>query len=421
MTITPQDRAKLDRAIGAARQTIEADLERRAEGDYGLVVQTRFSQRRYLPSVRRRLVRAGSSSKSLSTCASADGDEAGPVGRLLREASFTLLNRLVAVRVAEAMDMLAPALADGPRSRGFRELLELYPLLRDGPSGGYWTFLRLAADELARDAPVLFDPRNPLLVLEPSPQALSELVDILSDPSLNAIWSQPDAFGWTYQFFNRPEERLAMREGSSAPRNSRELAVRNQFFTPRYVVDFLVHNTLGRRLVEAAQAKSWPASYRSSSRTAGPLAARSTLKTFAFSILPSAPDISCSGCYDVLKPPGSYAGSIAAEAAPHVVRALWGIDIDARCAQVAAAAIAIHARRRRPDGELPRLNIFTARALPDDPDAWAEALSDLDQSDERLARRIQEVLAQAPTLGPLLKVEEALEKEIQERRPQRRR
>jgi type II restriction/modification system DNA methylase subunit YeeA len=37
-----------------------------------------------------------------------------------------------------------------------------------------------------------------------------------------------------------------MREQSSAPRNTRELAVRNQFFTPRYVVEFLTDNTLGR-------------------------------------------------------------------------------------------------------------------------------------------------------------------------------
>ena len=34
--------------------------------------------------------------------------------------------------------------------------------------------------------------------------------------------------------------------GGQAPRNSRELAVRNQFFTPRYVVEFLADNTLGR-------------------------------------------------------------------------------------------------------------------------------------------------------------------------------
>ena len=37
-----------------------------------------------------------------------------------------------------------------------------------------------------------------------------------------------------------------MRDDSPAPRTSRELAVRNQFFTPRYVVEFLTDNTLGR-------------------------------------------------------------------------------------------------------------------------------------------------------------------------------
>ena len=41
-----------------------------------------------------------------------------------------------------------------------------------------------------------------------------------------------------------------MRDESQAPRNSRELAVRNQFFTPRYVVQFLTDNTLGRLWLE---------------------------------------------------------------------------------------------------------------------------------------------------------------------------
>src|SRR5207247_457476 len=45
---------------------------------------------------------------------------------------------------------------------------------------------------------------------------------------------------------NSQEERRQMREESAAPRDSHELAVRNQFFTPRYVVEFLTDNTLGR-------------------------------------------------------------------------------------------------------------------------------------------------------------------------------
>src|SRR5207244_1011627 len=47
-----------------------------------------------------------------------------------------------------------------------------------------------------------------------------------------------------------------MRAASAAPRNSRDLAVRNQFFTPRYVVEFLTDNTLGRIWYEMTQGQT---------------------------------------------------------------------------------------------------------------------------------------------------------------------
>ena len=149
------------------------------------------------------------------------------------------------------MGLVPPSLAEGRASRGFREVLEVAPLVAGDETGGYWTYLRLCGDEMAGDAPVLFDPRNPLLTLSPSVAALDELVGMLSDSAAQEIWTASETFGWAYQFFNTGDERRQMREASAAPRNSRELAVRNQFFTPRYVVDFLVQNTLGRRLLEA--------------------------------------------------------------------------------------------------------------------------------------------------------------------------
>ena len=63
---------------------------------------------------------------------------------------------------------------------------------------------------------------------------------------IEPLWAEDETIGWISQYFNSKEERKAMRDASQAPRNSRELAVRNQFFTPRYVVEFLVDNTLGR-------------------------------------------------------------------------------------------------------------------------------------------------------------------------------
>ena len=51
--------------------------------------------------------------------------------------------------------------------------------------------------------------------------------------------------------------RVTMHKGRpKAPQNSHELAVRNQFFTPRYVVQFLTDNTLGRIWYEMRQGRT---------------------------------------------------------------------------------------------------------------------------------------------------------------------
>src|SRR5208282_3520536 len=63
---------------------------------------------------------------------------------------------------------------------------------------------------------------------------------------LKDIWTEDETVGWVYQYFTPKELRDQVRKESAAPRNSYELAFRNQFFTPRYVVEFLTDNTLGR-------------------------------------------------------------------------------------------------------------------------------------------------------------------------------
>jgi hypothetical protein len=101
-------------------------------------------------------------------------------------------------------------------------------------------------DELAVDLGVLFDRRSPHALLFPREQALLALLELINDPEIEPLWAEDETIGWIYQYYNDPLERKKMREQSAAPRNSRELAVRNQFFTPRYVVEFLTDNTLGR-------------------------------------------------------------------------------------------------------------------------------------------------------------------------------
>ena len=400
-----EQRSMLERLVIRARVLLESDFAAQAEGRFGIHLDGTLEDEAALPDdpnvrvTRRDLVQIVAHLRTLGE------DAAGAVARLLREAAFTHLNRLVAIRVAEAIGLLPESLANGPQSRGFKDLGEIMPML----AGDYRAYLRLCGDELAADAPILFDPRNPLLALEPSTAAFDEIVELF-DPVGVETWAAPDTLGWAYQFFNTGEERREMRE-ASAPRNSRDLAVRNQFFTPRYVVDFLVQNTIGRRLIENDPAS--PLLDELPLLVDPPTEPGPSLNLEEVKCL----DPACGsghfllGCYDLLERAWELAGVSPSEAAPKIVASLWGVDIDARCTQVASAAIVLRARRHDRDLALPRPNIVTARGLPGGTAALPPNLQ-LTAGQQNLVDRLSEVLADAPLLGTLLKAEEVLDKEI---------
>jgi len=184
------------------------------------------------------------------------GGRAAIVHRVLREQAFTVLNRFAALRMAEERGIIIESVAEGSASKGFKVYSNLC-----GPSMGdtfeqYRAYIFSIFDEISVDLGVLFDRFSPTGLLFPEEAALNELLDTINDPELAHIWAEDETIGWVYQYYNDPEERKRMRKESSAPRNSRELAVRNQFFTPRYVVEFLVDNTLGRIWYEMTKGKT---------------------------------------------------------------------------------------------------------------------------------------------------------------------
>ena len=168
------------------------------------------------------------------------------IDRMLREQAFTVMNRIAAMRMAEARGLIIESVSKGMESQGF----EMYDMLGGAAMGErferYQSYVYSMFDELAIDLGVLFDRYSPHGLLFPRETALKEFLDLLNRKSMEDIWAEDETIGWIYQYWNSKEERKAMRDASDAPRNSRELAVRNQFFTPRYVVEFLTDNTLGR-------------------------------------------------------------------------------------------------------------------------------------------------------------------------------
>lgn len=189
------------------------------------------------------------------------------VAQLIREQAFTILNRFAALRMAEERQIIPETIKKGYYSEGFQVFDQL--------SGGaqtadqftrYTWFLKAMFDELAIDLPAVFDRFSPYALLFPSEKVMLELLDIIDDEDLNIyregglqpinLWEEDETIGWVYQYYNGREEISAMRDASGAPRNSRELAVRNQFFTPRYVVQFLVDNSLGRQWFEMTKGQT---------------------------------------------------------------------------------------------------------------------------------------------------------------------
>ena len=184
------------------------------------------------------------------------GGAQAAVERLAREQAFTVLNRFAAIRMAEKRGIIVESIGKSYQSKGFK----VYETVAGSGLGEayhrYQRYLFCLFDELAVDLGVLFDRRSPHALLFPREQALLALLELINDPEIEPLWAEDETVGWIYQYYNDPLERKKMREQSAAPRNSRELAVRNQFFTPRYVVEFLTDNTLGRIWYEMTKGRT---------------------------------------------------------------------------------------------------------------------------------------------------------------------
>ena len=414
--LTADGRSRLERLVGRARERLEQDLAVQASGRFGIDSDGSIADETDL-----RLDRGGLTDRReiVEVVRFLESEGRSPpeaVARLIREAVFTHLNRLVAIRIAEELGVLPPSLAEGERSQGYLEVRELAPLLASDETNGYWAYLKLCGDELAGDVPNLFDARNPLLALAPSPAALRDLVTLFADPESRDLWTATDCLGWAYQFFNTAEDRRRARyraDGSpKAPETSEDLAVRNQFFTPRYVVDFLVQNSLGRRLLDADPQS--PLLDDLPLLVDPPTEPGQPVDLAEVSVL----DPACGsghfllGAYDLLERAWSHAGVEPRDAAPSILRSLWGIDIDLRCVQVASAVLLLRARRACPRGVLPRPNIICARALPATATGFEELIERLDPTKRALLTALTELLKQAPVLGPLLRLEDPIEEVI---------
>ena len=179
------------------------------------------------------------------------------VGQLIAEQAFTQLNRFCALRMCEERDLILESIRGGYDAVGFQSYDAIAQTIGVSKYNRYRWYLHSIFDELSIELPAVFDRYSPYGLVFPDESTLLKLIELINDSQLSDwydeqngttvnFWKEDETLGWMFQYYNSLEERRKMRDESNKPRNSREMAVRNQFFTPEYVVRFLTDNSLGR-------------------------------------------------------------------------------------------------------------------------------------------------------------------------------
>jgi hypothetical protein len=387
--------------------------------------------------------------------------------RTVRDTGFTALNRLVALRMAEEREVIGyPVLANGATSDGFRPFDKVANGALGDRNATYQACLETYFDELAVDLPSLFDRTAPEARYFPTPPCLATLLDALNAPDVVHLWEEDETIGWIYQYYNDRAERDRMRKASPAPRTSRELAVRNQFFTPRYVVEFLADNTLGRtwyemrrgdtRLRDLCRYLVWraddtfvlrgaippapvegqpdPIPYRRPKdprdlRIIDPACGSGHFLLYAFDLLIEMYE---EAWHDRDWPASEATGTALHHdyptlealraAVPELVMRhnLHGIDIDRRAVQIAGVALWLRAHRAwAADGldmaDRPRIrrsNLVTAEPMPADPRQLQAFKGRIDPRLHKAVDAIWKHMAEAGDAGSLLPIEQRIVEEV---------
>lgn len=374
--------------------------------------------------------------------------------RMVREQAFTVLNRLAALLMMEARGQLIESVSKGYQSRGYQLYSKIAGTSLGETGQAYQVYLFSVFDELSQELPALFDRYAANGLLFPRETALRALLDELNHFEIESLWAADETIGWIYQYFNSKEERKAMRDASQAPRNSRELAVRNQFFTPRYVVEFLVDNTLGRLWFNATGGQTElrdRCQYLLVKPDEQPQAAIILRDPRTLKLLDPACGSMHFGLYafdlfleiyreawalEQQNGPGSMDVSTQQQAGfkplcqtyedeaaylrdvPRLIieHNIYGVDIDPRAAQIATLALWLRAQRAWHDSnvkakERPRIghgHVVAAVAPPVERELRLQFAAQLDERDAELFEKTLQMLKHLPEMGVLLQVEKEL-------------
>jgi hypothetical protein len=391
----PNLRKKLEDAVKKARNDAErgaqAALERLAVGAVEPFSEMTPAERELRNRLRARGRQLGDGPGSKR------GEQ--KIGRLTTELAYEYWHQMLFARfLAENHLLLHPdAIAV--------TLEECEELAREEGAVDGWA---LAARYASRMLPQIFRPDDPLLQVTFAPEHRRALEKLLADLPTD-VFTADDSLGWVYQFWQAERKEQVNASGNKI--GADELPAVTQLFTEHYMVEFLIHNSLGawwvarypdddlarectylRRSEDGAPAAGtfpdWP-------RTARELKVLDPCCGSGHFLV---------GVFDLLAEMRMREESLSAgDAADAVLRDnLFGLELDPRCTQIAAFALALAAWKFAGYRPLPPLNIACSGVAPRGKKEEWLALANGDEALRGGLEQLYELFQQAPELGSLI-------------------
>lgn len=186
--------------------------------------------------------------------------ETANLKKLVKERAYTLTNRLVILMQLECRGLrMVKLISQGIEKSAFRTEHDFFVALTQGDDQGFGFILQQVWDQLALELPALFAYSEiHECVPVPGPTLLWLIAELNRD-DLKDAWTDDTTLGWLYQYWNDPDRKAVDEKlnTTSGKVEAHELSDKTQLFTERYMVEWLVQNSLGAQWLAICAKNGW--------------------------------------------------------------------------------------------------------------------------------------------------------------------
>jgi hypothetical protein len=341
----------------------------------------------------------------------------------IRDTSFTHINRLIGLCCMEARGLIDETIKTrdvySGRSLRHRNFLHAHPEYASDPEDGLVPCLKEVCAEITDEIKILFDPDSEISLVWPRYHTLKDAIALINQLD-ESVWTADDMLGWVYQYFNSKEKDRIFEEVNKRKKKiaGADIIPATQLYTEKYMVRFLVENSLGalwqEMYPESKLHESWEYFVPDPNETT-----RNPKPVKDITFL----DPACGSghfllvAFDLFYQMYVAESIVPKEEIPHYILTynLHGIDIDRRAIQLSALNLYLKAKQYQPDFSMKTrntaMNLVVADAVMMDNNKLNEFLAEVggDKRLEELVKTIWTGMQNVRELGSLLKVEEQID------------